>query len=156
MRAPSAQPNQACTVVPPTSASCSSRLAKLGPLQDNGGATQTHALLSGSPAIDAGDNTACPGTDQRDVVRPVDGNSDRVAICEIGAVEAATGTTVPTPAVTPDPTPAPTLGGLPAVLPRTGGPPSSPNATPPVVAAWAAAVSCLVGLWVIRKLSGRG
>ena len=28
----------------------------LGPLRDNGGATQTHALLSHSPAIDAGDN----------------------------------------------------------------------------------------------------
>lgn len=28
----------------------------LGPLRDNGGLTQTHALASGSPAIDAGDN----------------------------------------------------------------------------------------------------
>jgi hypothetical protein len=28
----------------------------LGPLQDNGGPTKTHALLSGSPAIDAGNN----------------------------------------------------------------------------------------------------
>lgn len=129
--------------------------AKLGPLQDNGGATQTHALLSGSPAIDAGDNTPCPGTDQRGVVRPVDGNSDGVAICDIGAVEAAAGTTVATPAVTPAPTPAPTLGGLPAVLPRTGGPPSSPKATPPVVAAWAAAATGLVGLWALRRLSGR-
>ena len=27
----------------------------LGPLQDNGGSTFTHALLPGSPAIDAGD-----------------------------------------------------------------------------------------------------
>ncbi|MGI9086119.1 MAG: choice-of-anchor Q domain-containing protein, partial [Chthoniobacterales bacterium] len=30
---------------------------KLGPLQANGGATQTHALLPGSPAYNAGDNT---------------------------------------------------------------------------------------------------
>ena len=29
--------------------------ANLGPLADNGGMSQTHALLSGSPAIDAGD-----------------------------------------------------------------------------------------------------
>lgn len=29
----------------------------LGPLRDNGGPTQTHALRPGSPAIDAGDNT---------------------------------------------------------------------------------------------------
>ncbi len=28
----------------------------VGPLQDNGGSTLTHALLSGSPAIDAGTN----------------------------------------------------------------------------------------------------
>src|SRR5215831_19125568 len=30
---------------------------KLGPLQDNGGPTFTHALLPGSPAIDAGDDS---------------------------------------------------------------------------------------------------
>jgi hypothetical protein len=28
----------------------------LGPLRDNGGLTKTHALLSGSPGIDAGSN----------------------------------------------------------------------------------------------------
>jgi hypothetical protein len=40
---------------------------KLGPLQDNGGPTKTHALLSGSPAIDAGDpnSTSSPDVDQR-------------------------------------------------------------------------------------------
>ena len=32
----------------------------LGPLQDNGGPTFTHALLTGSPAIDAG-KTSGPG-----------------------------------------------------------------------------------------------
>lgn len=39
----------------------------LGPLQDNGGPTFTHALLSGSPAIDAGDPnfTPPPDYDQR-------------------------------------------------------------------------------------------
>jgi hypothetical protein len=37
----------------------------LGPLQDNGGPTFTHALLPGSPAIDAGDNTGAPDFDQR-------------------------------------------------------------------------------------------
>ena len=39
---------------------------QLGPLADNGGPTQTHALLAGSPAIDAGNNAGCPATDQRD------------------------------------------------------------------------------------------
>jgi parallel beta-helix repeat protein/predicted outer membrane repeat protein len=37
----------------------------LGPLQDNGGPTPTMALLPGSPAIDAGDNTDAPDWDQR-------------------------------------------------------------------------------------------
>ncbi|MGO8902250.1 MAG: beta strand repeat-containing protein [Isosphaeraceae bacterium] len=39
----------------------------LGPLQNNGGPTQTMALLPGSPAIDAGNNAAASGltTDQR-------------------------------------------------------------------------------------------
>jgi hypothetical protein len=41
----------------------------LGPLQDNGGPTQTCALLSGSPAIDAGDPSLLGTTDQRGVVR---------------------------------------------------------------------------------------
>src|SRR5262249_23608325 len=37
----------------------------LGPLQDNGGPTFTHALLPGSPAVDAGDNTGASEWDQR-------------------------------------------------------------------------------------------
>ncbi len=37
----------------------------LGPLQDNGGPTQTIALLAGSPAINAGNNVNAPAFDQR-------------------------------------------------------------------------------------------
>jgi len=37
----------------------------LGPLQDNGGPTFTHALLPGSPAIDTGKNFTADNTDQR-------------------------------------------------------------------------------------------
>lgn len=37
--------------------------AMLGPLADNGGPTQTMALLAGSPAIDAGSNALAVGTD---------------------------------------------------------------------------------------------
>ena len=37
----------------------------LGPLRDNGGPTFTHALLTGSPAIDAGKNLTSQTTDQR-------------------------------------------------------------------------------------------
>jgi len=57
----------------------------LGPLQNNGGPTMTHALLAGSPAIDAGDCTDKDGTpvtnDQRGVSRP------QGAGCDIGAYE---------------------------------------------------------------------
>jgi hypothetical protein len=80
----------------------------LGPLQDNGGPTKTHALQSGSPAIDAGNPAtpgggvpACEATDQRGETRPADGDGNGTATCDIGAFEKATGsgggdTTAPT------------------------------------------------------------
>jgi hypothetical protein len=72
----------------------------LGPLQDNGGPTFTQALAGGSPAIDAAGGCPPPGTDQRGVIRPVDGNGDSVAVCDLGAFEfepgaATTTTTTP-------------------------------------------------------------
>jgi uncharacterized repeat protein (TIGR01451 family) len=54
----------------------------LGPLANNGGPTDTHALLAGSPAIDAGDSANCPSPDQRGVSRP------QAEGCDIGAFEA--------------------------------------------------------------------
>jgi CSLREA domain-containing protein len=56
-------------------------------LTDNGGPTLTNALKAGSPAIDKGDNTDCPQTDQRGGLRPADGDGDQIATCDIGAVE---------------------------------------------------------------------
>ena len=53
----------------------------LGPLQDNGGFTQTMILGAGSPAVDAGNDTACPSTDQRGMPRPQGSH------CDIGAYE---------------------------------------------------------------------
>ena len=44
----------------------------LGSLQDNGGLTETHALLPGSPAIDHGGSIDNLTTDQRSHTRPVD------------------------------------------------------------------------------------
>ncbi len=44
---------------------------QLGPLQNNGGPTETHALLSGSPAIEAGQSGGV-FVDQRGLARPVD------------------------------------------------------------------------------------
>jgi predicted outer membrane repeat protein len=45
-------------------------------------------LSAGSVAIDAGTNTPCPSPDQRGVTRPIDGNRDGVAVCDVGAFEA--------------------------------------------------------------------
>lgn len=42
----------------------------LGPLADNGGLTQTHALPAGSSAIDKGTSAGAPSTDQRGLSRP--------------------------------------------------------------------------------------
>lgn len=56
-------------------------------LADNGGDTFTHALLPGSPAIDAGDDIVCLSTDQRGIPRPQDGDNDLVANCDIGSFE---------------------------------------------------------------------
>jgi len=64
----------------------------LGPLQNNGGPTPTHALLTGSPAIDGGNSGGCTDnlgapltTDQRGAPRPfpVGGH------CDLGAFELA-------------------------------------------------------------------
>lgn len=59
----------------------------LAPLGDNGGPTLTHALLVGSPAIDAGTCTGPSGADvtedQRGISRPQPAGGD----CDIGAFE---------------------------------------------------------------------
>src|SRR5262249_40213842 len=45
-------------------------------LRNNGGLTMTQALLPGSPAIDNGNNTGAPASDQRGVTRPQGTNAD--------------------------------------------------------------------------------
>ena len=63
---------------------------RLGPLQNNGGPTPTHALLAGSPAIDAGAPTTAP-FDQRGQPRTIDdpavSNSNGSDGTDIGAFE---------------------------------------------------------------------
>jgi predicted outer membrane repeat protein len=53
----------------------------LGLLSNNGGSTMTMVLLPDSLAIDAGDDTNCPETDQRGVTRP------QRSQCDMGAYE---------------------------------------------------------------------
>ncbi len=68
---------------------------QLGPLSNNGGPTMTHALLPGSPAIDAGDPAALAGAggvpefDQRGLPwgRVADGNLDGGLRIDMGAFE---------------------------------------------------------------------
>jgi hypothetical protein len=69
----------------------------IGPLRDNGGPTWTHALLGGSPAINAGDPDGCKDhqgnlltTDQRSFARPWGGR------CDIGAYERSAALSPPT------------------------------------------------------------
>ncbi len=75
-------------------------------LADNGGPTVTHALLAGSAAVDAGNDTVCNatgqanGVDQRHYLRPASG-------CDIGAFEldAAAGSASPLPGAATPPVP---------------------------------------------------
>ncbi|MHB8647887.1 MAG: choice-of-anchor Q domain-containing protein [Thermomicrobiales bacterium] len=102
--------------------------AKLGPLARNGGPTQTHALLDGSPAYNGG-GAMCPAgiaTDQRGVPRP------QGPACDIGAFEVQI-------SALPPPRPPGQIVGSPTALPTPrptgvppGGPPvSTPNPLPP-------------------------
>jgi hypothetical protein len=98
----------------------------LGPLQDNGGPTFTHALLPGSPAIDAGDPnfTPPPFYDQRgpNFYRVRNGRIDT------GSFEVQSGPT-PTPTPTPTVSPTATPTATPSVTP-TATPTSTPRVTP--------------------------
>jgi hypothetical protein len=98
----------------------------LGPLQNNGGPTFTHALLPGSPAIDTGDPsfTPPPFYDQRgpNFYRVRNGRTDK------GSFEVQSGST-PTP--TPTATPTATATGTPTASPTpTGTPTATPTGTP--------------------------
>jgi hypothetical protein len=110
-----------CSVTGNTATNVTGQSANLGPLAPNGpGTTETHAILSGSPAIDfASADCPPPATDQRGEARP-QGNR-----CDIGAYESSF--SGPTPQPTPSPTPSPSPSPTPT---PTQSPSPTPTATP--------------------------
>lgn len=58
----------------------------------NGAFAESYPIGPGSPALDAGNNGECSAKDQRGVVRPVDGDLDGTADCDLGAYEFTPGT----------------------------------------------------------------
>jgi CSLREA domain-containing protein len=107
----------------------------LGSLQNNGGQTFTHALLAGSPAIDAGDqggcldhNNALLTTDQRGYARPIDGDGNGTVRCDMGAFERLSpGTPTPTQTGTPTRTPTRTPTPTATHTPTATATPFTPN-----------------------------
>lgn len=84
--------NEGCNIISMPSDQIGTSTAPIDPritdLQDNGGFSLTHSLLTGSPAVNGGSpetpgssNTACLATDQRGAPRPYG------SICDIGALE---------------------------------------------------------------------
>jgi CSLREA domain-containing protein len=127
-----------CVITGDTTGQLTGVGANLGPLQNNGGRTLTHALLAGSPAINGGapirqcvDQDSNPLTlDQRGYLRN--------ALCDIGAYEydsvgpptptatrTPTRTSTATPTHTATRTPSPTQTATPGPSPT-----ASPNPTP--------------------------
>ena len=104
----------------------------LGPLQDNGGPTFTHALLPGSPAVDAGDPsfTPPPFFDQRGpgFNRVRNGRIDTGSFeVQSGSTPTPTPTPTATPTLTPTATATPTATSTPTTTPI---PTSTPTPTP--------------------------
>jgi hypothetical protein len=145
----------------------------LADLNNNGGATFTHALVAGSPAIDGAPSADCATiTDQRGFGRNVDGDGQASASeCDIGSFEYAailatatpiasntpTTTTTPTPSMTPSataigpsttPTNTATIGPSPTPTPTTTAGPSptvAASATLPPNLDWHTFVPVAVG-----------
>jgi len=111
-----------------TGTAAAPRDAMLGPIQNNGGPTDTMLPITGSPVIDQGgyyfDNEFDLTPDQRGFVRPMDSpvipNATGGDGSDIGAVEAdhvVAPSPTPTPTATPNPTATPTPTASPSPSP---------------------------------------
>jgi len=102
----------------------------LGPLQDNGGPTFTHALLPDSVAIDAGDPNfiSPPDDDQRGFFRVYNGRLD-VGAFEVQPTPTPTPTSTPTATATATATSTPTATAT-ATATATSTPTATATATP--------------------------
>jgi uncharacterized repeat protein (TIGR01451 family) len=77
----------------------------LGPLANNGGLTLTHAVLTGSPALDNGDPTGCKDVDNVTVLSQDQRGQNRKlgANCDSGSVEAGSTDLQITGSASPEP-----------------------------------------------------
>jgi len=117
-----------CTITGTTTGNITGQNAQLAALANNGGPTQTHALLGSSPALNAFTSAGCPPPtiDQRNISRP------QQTACEIGSFECQPtecGGVVQT--ATPTATPTPTQPGATATPTRTNTIP--PTSTPTTI-----------------------
>jgi hypothetical protein len=85
----------------------------LGPLANNGGPTDTHALGAGSPAINTGDGNNCRPSDQRGFARPA-------GSCDMGAFEYFPPTEQPGPPPEDGQLPPPIAGKTVNAIPKSG------------------------------------